>query len=450
MIPSRSARPHHWPAWLNPAIVVLGFTGALSLITVELPESVFEEWGVPKIFDLSHALLTWVGIGALLLGIMFGSMRPGHSADMRGHADHDDLLDKWYKGAGSLVCLGYAAWGVIAFSRGLDISLFQAVLDRDQGAISSLKGYLAPVGGVTTVTQLAGIVSAIGAHRFCRTRRVGRLWVLVLLAGVLRTLFYAERLALMEVLIPAVLVLVLESKFFTARRRLTRWLPVIGLSGLVVIFAVSEYFRSWIFYSKVTDLPFVGWVLLRFVGYYATSFNNDALFYELGSTVRHDPYYTFSFAYDFPGMSSIFGRPEVRGIEVSQWWTDQLQLYANEEFNNSGSFLVPMADLGVVGGVIFWVVIGVVVGRVYSRARSGCEVGVIAYAVLFLGLLELPRFTYWTLGRFFPAIVAMILMMGYDRVISRRPGRVSHEIPQVREPREIRKKEPAGIGGEAE
>ena len=77
VIPSRSARPHHWPAWLNPAIVVLGFTGALSLITVELPESVFEEWGVPKIFDLSHALLTWVGIGALLLGIMFGSMRPG-------------------------------------------------------------------------------------------------------------------------------------------------------------------------------------------------------------------------------------------------------------------------------------------------------------------------------------------------------------------------------------
>ena len=100
--------------------------------------------------------------------------------------------------------------------------------------------------------------------------------------------------------------------------------------------------------------------------------------------------------------------------------------------------------------MIFWVVVGVVVGRVYSRARSGCEVGVIAYAVLFLGLLELPRFTYWTLGRFFPAIVAMILMMGYDRAISRRPGRVSHEIPHVREPREIRKKEPAGIGGEAE
>lgn len=425
MSPAWPTRPRQWPAWLNPTVVVLGFTGSLSLIAVWLPDSMFEEWGVAKLFGRSHALLTWVAIGALLAGIMVGSVRSGHGADMRGHGDHDDLLDKWYKGAGALVCLGYIAWAVIALSRGLDVSLFQAVLDRDLGAISSLKGYLTPVGGVTTVTQLAGIVSAIGAHRYCRTRRIGRLWILVLLAGVFRTLFYAERLALMEVLIPAVLVLVLESRFFTARRLLTRWLPVIGLVGLIVVFAVSEYFRSWIFYSEVTDLPFIVWVMLRFVGYYATSFNNNALYYDLGSVVQHDPYYTFSFAYDFPGMSSVFGRPEVHGIEVSQWWTDQLQLYANEEFNNSGSFLVPMADLGVAGGVVFWVIVGVAVGKVYSRARSGCEVGVIAYAVLFLGLLELPRFTYWTLGRFFPAIVAMVLMIGYDRAASRRGGVVS-------------------------
>ncbi|AXE39855.1 O-antigen polymerase [Acidipropionibacterium virtanenii] len=410
----------NWPAWLNPAVVIVAFTGSLSLITVMLPDSLFEEWGVAKIFDRTHALLTWIGIGALLVGIMFGNGSSDRGGDMHGHGDHDDLLNKWYKGAGILVCLGYIAWGIIALTRGLDVSLFQAVLDRDLGAISNLKGYLTPVGGVTTVTQLAGIVSAVGAHRFVRTRRVGRLWILVVVAGLLRALFYAERLALMEVLIPAALVLVLESSFFTARRGLTRWLPAVGLVGMVVVFAVSEYFRSWIFYSDVTDLPFVVWVLLRLVGYYATAFNNNALFYDLGSAVRHDPYYTFPFAYDFPGISLIFGRPKVHGADVSDWWIGQLQLYANEEFNNSGSFLVPMADLGVVGGVLFWVLVGIAIGKVYRRACSGCEVGVVAYSVLFLGLLELPRFTYWTLGRFFPVIVAVILMFGYDRVAARR------------------------------
>lgn len=427
MILASSTPARHWPAWLNPAAVILGFTGSLSLITAGLPDSVFEEWGVEKFFDRSHLLLAWVGIGALVIGIMIGSTRTaagtGAEAGVLPHHDpegrhHDELLEKWYRGAGILVVGGYLAWLVIGLARGVSIALFQDVLDRDLGAISSLKGYLAPVGGVTTLTQLAGIVSAIGAHRFCSTRRIGGLWIFVVAAGAFRALFYAERLALMEVLIPAGVVLVLEAGFFTARRRLTRWLPAFGLGGLVVVFAASEYFRSWIFYADVTDLPFHRWVLLRLVGYYATAFNNNALFHDLGSSVGHDPYYSFPFAYDFPGVSAIFGRPEVGGADVSDWWMGQLQLYANEEFNNTGSFLVPMADLGVVGGALFWVIAGIVIGRIYQRARSGCEVGVIGYSVIFLGLLELPRFVYWTQGRFFPAVVAIALMIGHDR-----PGR---------------------------
>lgn len=422
--PDRTGFAHHWPVWLNPAAVILGFTGVLSIITVSLPDSMFEEWGVPKYFDKSHAFLTWVGIGALLFGIMFGSFQSPRDGEADGYGNNEELIERWYKGTGGLVLLGYAAWMLIALSRGINVSLFQAVLDRDLGAISSLKGYLAPVGGITTLTQLSGIVSAIGAHRFCRTRRVGRLWVFVVLAGVFRALFYAERLALMEVLIPAILIMVLELRFFGVHRRLTRWLPALGLAALVVVFSTSEYFRSWIFYSNVTNLPFVAWALLRLVGYYATSFNNNALFYDLGTAVSHDPYYSFSFAYDFPGVSAVFGRPEVRGTDVSQWWMNELDRYANEEFNNTGSFLVPMADLGMIGGVLFWILVGVVVGRIYRRARSGSEVGVIAYSVLFLGLLELPRFTYWTLGRFFPGIVAITLMISYDRAV-RKPHRKS-------------------------
>ena len=211
-------------------------------------------------------------------------------------------------------------------------------------------------------------------------------------------------------------------------------IPVIGLAFLVVVFSASEYFRSWIFYSQSGDTSFAPWVLDRLLAYYATSFNNNALFHSQVSGVPHPIYFTLPFVFDFPGFSSIFGTPSFGGVTPKDWWFSTLSWYATPEFNNSGSYLTPIADLGLVGGLTFWLILGVPIGYVYRRAREGSDVALIAYSTLFLGLLEMPRFTYWTLGRFFPAAVALIFFMGNSMVHGESPIRKKpHHRHELRE-----------------
>lgn len=339
------------------------------------------------------------------------------------------LLERWYRALGVIVIVGYAAWLLIAVARGATVAAFRAVLNRDLGAIHSLKLVLAPVAGVTTLTQLSCVVSAIGAHRLVTQRRVGRMWVFVLVAGVLRALFYAERLALMEVVIPAAIVLIVKGSFFRRRRALLRMAPVFGLMFVVVVFSISEYFRSWIFYASAQGLPFWRWVLERLFGYYATAFNNNALYYSQVFGSPHAPYFTVPFIYNFPGYSTVFEIPTFGGMLPDDWWSMTLASYANPEFNNIGSALVPLADFGILGGMIFWFVIGLLLGFIYRGARLGSDVAIVAYAAVVLGLFELPRFTYWTLGRFFPAAVAVLLML-----VNSRKYAVQESTPLTEEP----------------
>ncbi len=57
---------------------------------------------------------------------------------------------------------------------------------------------------------------------------------------------------------------------------LMRAAPTMLLILAITVFGVFEYFRSWKFYQH-QEKSFVGFVVNRFTGYYATSINNGAL-----------------------------------------------------------------------------------------------------------------------------------------------------------------------------
>ncbi|MEA5655939.1 O-antigen polymerase [Cutibacterium granulosum] len=433
--PEPAPRHTTWAFWLEPRFIVIAFSGVLALCTFLYPANRFDNWSTSKYFNTTEFALTVAAIAAFCLGM---TLTPHlTSLDSANRAESDakpHVIEGWYHALGLIVVMGYVAWAVIATARGATLALFVAVIHRNMGAISFLKQRLAPVSGVTTLTQVSCIVSALGAYRYITTRKIGKLWCFVLLTGTLRALFYAERLALMEVVIPAVLVLIMTSNFMRNHRFLMKLIPVIGLAFLVVVFSASEYFRSWIFYSQSGDTSFAPWVLDRLLAYYATSFNNNALFHSQVSGVPHPIYFTLPFVFDFPGFSSIFGTPSFGGVTPKDWWFSTLSWYATPEFNNSGSYLTPIADLGLVGGLTFWLILGVPIGYVYRRAREGSDVALIAYSTLFLGLLEMPRFTYWTLGRFFPAAVALIFFMGNSMVHGESPIRKKpHHRHELRE-----------------
>lgn len=426
--PQSDSRNAAWSFWLDPRFVVIAFSGVLALCTFLYPANRFENWSTTKYFNTHEFILTLAAIAALCLGMTLSTLLTPHQrADQIESDTRPNLTEDWYHGLGYIVILGYVAWVAIASARGATLPLFAAVLHRDLGAISLLKERLAPVSGVTTLTQLSSIVSALGAYRFVRTRTIGKLWCFVLFAGLFRTLFYAERLALMEVLLPAALVLVLMSTFTKRHHFIMNLIPVIGIAFLVVVFSASEYFRSWIYYSQTGEKSFIPWVLERLLGYYATSFNNNSLFYSQLSGSPHPIYFTIPFVFDFPGASIIFGAPSFGGSLPKDWWMSLLSWSSTPEFNNPGSYLIPLADLGTVTGLVFWTVIGIPIGYVYRRARQHSDIALITYSVIFLGLLELPRFVYWTLGRYFPAAIALIFFMGHAATRDRRMRHVTSQ-----------------------
>lgn len=407
-----------YPWWYDPRLMVVGFAGSFSLLAYILPEEVHEMWGISRYLSLYHLVLTWLAIGAFVFGATFAMATRGSRFLTASAVDSETeqlLLNSWYKGLGIVALVGYLGWTVVALWRGVGAGLLGAVLTRDLGAVSDLKVYLRPVAGLTTLTQVSALVSAIGAYRFTRDGRIGRFWVFVFLAGLFRAVFYAERLALMEVVIPALIVLAVLWRPLLRLKRFLGLFPLVGVALLFPLFGVFEYFRSWIFYSSMTDMPFWRWASVRLVGYYCTAFDNNALFYDSINGVQSLPYFSLPFVFDFPGVSLLFGEVHVKGAPAAQWWTDVLTAYGNPEFNNVGSFLVPLGELGVVAGIVFWIVIGALVGTVARKCFSGSLTGLVCYSVIFVGLLEIPRFDYWTLGRFFPAGVAVMFLLGTTR-----------------------------------
>lgn len=404
-----------WPWWVHPAWALLLLTGTTAILAVILSEPVYETWEVRKFLSGDLSLVLLIGVIAAFAGIMFmaGSAARGGSTKFDISPEQVKFLRRAHAVMFVLALCSYVVWIGSAASQGVSVTNLASVLNRDPGAISSLKGNSRPIGGLTTLTQLAPVVVVVGHILRKLGHRTGRATVvLIVLAGV-RTVFYAERLALIEVLIPLLLIAALTIRCDSKWRKITRLAPLIVAPFVWVIFAVSEYTRSWIFYQQTTNLPFVEWVSARLAGYYVTSFNNSALLTLGHQGSQASPYFTFPAFWNAPGAPAHEG---IYGLQPDDWWASLLSTEGNEEFNNPGSFLVTYAELGTFGMIAFWIITGSVLGALFAAMTRGSLPGLIASCALFVGILELPRFIYWTQGRATPILLAlMFIAITYPR-----------------------------------
>jgi len=398
-----------WPWWIHPAWALLLLTGSMALLAILLPESVYETWKVHKYINPDFALILLIGVLAIFSGVMIasGAASRGGSIVIEINRRQVIFLNRAFWLMFTLALLSYAIWIGSAAGQGVSINNLVSVLDRDPGAISSLKGNSRPIGGLTTMTQFAPVAVILGHLLRKMGRRVGwAVLVLVILAGV-RTVFYAERLALIEVLIPLVLVAALTVEPATRWRAVSRIAPLIVAPLVWCVFAASEYTRSWIFYQQTTNLPFVEWVSARLAGYYVTSFNNSALLALSHTGSGATPYFTFPAVWNAPGVPA---HPGIFGLAPDDWWTSVLLREGNPEFTNTGSVLVTYAELGIIGMIVFWLIIGIILGGLFVSMSKGNLVGLVATCSLFVGILELPRFIYWTQGRATPIVLALLCL----------------------------------------
>ncbi len=266
------------------------------------------------------------------------------------------------------------------------------------------------VTGLSTFTQATAPFVALYFYVF-RTPVKGlnryKIYLAVLtVLTLLRSFIFAERLAIIEVVLPFAL-MVVRFRFGRpgSRSRLLTLGPYAAIPLLLGLFIANEYNRSWeTYYINIYDNIF-DFALERLGLYYSTSLNNGAgILSVLGWDSGH-PMFTFDWLLHFP----------VLGTMVQPWLDsgDRLDLflnsYADPEFNNPSGIFVHFYEWGWFG-LLNAAFSGWVFGRGYAGWRSGNGFWCCAHAVLYVSLLEILRIPNLFSGRNFVPVVLLIVV----------------------------------------
>ncbi|HIC7210318.1 O-antigen polymerase [Burkholderia stabilis] len=232
----------------------------------------------------------------------------------------------------------------------------------------------------------------------------------------LRSFLFAERLALIEMVMPFAL-MVVRFRLGGRYARLLTLGPYAAIPLLFGLFIANEYNRSWeAYYVNIYDNVF-DFALERLGLYYSTSLNNGAGILSVLGWSHGNPMFTFDWLLRFPGIGAML-----------QPWLDSsdsvnlfLNSYADPEFNNPSGIFVYFYEWGWFG-LLDAVVLGWMLGRSYAGWRSGSGFWCCAHAVLFVSLMEILRTPNLFSGRNFVPLVLPVIIF---RWFATRPARVS-------------------------
>ena len=174
-----------------------------------------------------------------------------------------------------------------------------------------VKSQLGKIPGITSLTQvgIAFVVVAMLVLSEHTDRKLRRRLALTIILALVRSVLAAERLAVLELLIPAAAVLALRQMSVgrSRGRALARIAPAVLLPMVLVLFGAFEYSRSWVFYRTHTSIAFPQFVVERFAGYYATAYNNGQFGLTYEAFPSRVPYNSIQALWTFPGASLLGG-----------------------------------------------------------------------------------------------------------------------------------------------
>jgi hypothetical protein len=420
--------------WLNPLFAFPAIVVPLAIATYRTPEQLFVlEWKCRKYFGWEDLIQVLTVLLIFCTASAVVQMLPRHDSDRRIEypAAYDAVLSCFDLGV-FLTVAGYIIWTTVAFARGFRPSLLKEILTLDAGAIYQVKQvYFKTVSGITTATQFGMACALIGTWlgQVTGSRKVKRKVVLLIVLATLRSLFLAERLALIELALPCIVLkchfAISESGPGSARRRWIALFPIVAVPVLLVFFAVNEYFRSWgTWYQYQTQMTLLEFSAVRLTGYYVTAINNATVYHRVLGVLAA-PMFTFDWWWNFPGVSSLVDMSPV--VHTAMQYGYALTQFANPEMNNVSGLLTPLLDFGSSGAAIYWALAGAVASMLYRSFSEGQITGLIFYPFFYVGLMEVARSPYWSTGRAFPswALLGLSLFLITDarsRLVEDRLG----------------------------
>ncbi len=408
--------------WLHPFWIVPLPLMVVSLIAYLLPEPDYREnWRMAKTFGASDLGLCFAVAAAFSAGCVLASridasfsthrrLAPGPRDIKIGQRELKILFDVFL-----LVTLAgyFILLGSIVKQGGL--GLFKSLLGGGQGSAYEIRALFKDsiISGVTTITQFGMGVALLGIYLgFTQGWRKIRLRLALLFAmTAVRAIFLSERLSLIEVVLPSVILTIRLIGFGQPGSLLRRFLliaPVVGVGGLYTLFTFTEYFRSWAsFYEGRGDQSLFSFSLLRLLGYYVTALNNGAIeWHEHGAL--YFPYSTLDWLWNFPVVGRAL-KQSLGGTDAPSEVRDALLTAdGNLELSNPSGIFVVFTDLGVTGALFYFACFGCLAGLFYGSYRRGSISGLFMYSFLFTGMTEQVRIIYLTTGRVLPTWLLLI------------------------------------------
>lgn len=409
--------------WASPGWVTLVLMVPISLIVAAMPKQAYLEFDQARQFFAGDQLLAALAglmafaAGCGIVGYVGRSARRNQAG--QGAAPAARLLHSHYRRV--MLAIGAVAFaGNIAVVLPIlaDPGLVIAFLSGKASVFALLKERVLQVPGLTSVSNLAALFAALYALKSKVADRpldwLDHGFAAVVFSAVLmRAVFNSERLAIIEVVLPIGIVW-----FGTVGPRWRAWwslAPILGIAGIILLFAVTEYFRSWTVYRYYYE-DYGDFVLSRIWGYYLTALNNGAGLAELYPP-GFDGTYTMNWFYRFP----LF--PWVASGEEPTFWEYAFQ-YATAEFNNTSGIFAPIQDFGPIFGILMWFVLGVVSGRIYDGYRRGLIPYMLFHPTWMIGVYEILRLFYWGSSKYFPTLVAtlaIVVFMARHRSVATAP-----------------------------
>jgi hypothetical protein len=265
------------------------------------------------------------------------------------------------------------------------------------------------ISGVTTLTQLGLIASAIYSIHIFGLKNKGSLWMwtLILFPGILRGLFFSERIALLEVILPIIIIAVLFKRI-----KVTLLKMISAVATVIVFFSAAEGLRSYQFYSKngFEQDGVYSYGLGRFLDYISSSVNHSMAMVDLSGRTFGFPALLFNGWINF--LYNVIPESKIRSF---LHMNETLQAYINvksspysaADYTNMGFFGEVFADVGYLY-FFYALLFGIFIGLAY-KGTLRYEVGWMAiYPTVCFSLLESYRGPYLFDNRVFYPLLYLL------------------------------------------
>lgn len=307
-------------------------------------------------------------------------------------------LIKIYKITYAITVAAYIIWFINIY-RLYGSGLVFNLMHNLTGYAETFKGQT-NISGITTFTELGIVVAPLNMYLWCITKKYKKNLIFLFILATLRAAIFAERLAIIELVLPSLVIYAYYGKIF--RKKIIQFAPLLGILLLLLVFGSFEYFRSWEYYKESYEGNIVSFVVDRVFGYYSIAVNTECIQVNF-LNAKYFFAETLGWLWQIPGFSLL---PD---LFMTNPKIDFLTKWGNPEFNNPGGLLFAFKDFGYFG-----ILIQFLFGRFVAIAYRGyCRYDFISslwYSVSFLCMLELARYFFWGSNRaFFPIIGILII-----------------------------------------